>query len=257
MTSERHQDFPDYIERNQKAWSDRDSAYAATMHAKWAGEASWGIWDIPEEELRLLPDVEGRDALDIGCGAAYVCAWMSRRGARVTGIDPTASQLQLASRFQREFDLYFPLVAAGGEMLPFGDETFDLAISEYGAAIWADPYAWIPEAARVLRPGGELIVMGNSALLSLCVADSEEEPAGRELLRPYFGMHRFEWPDSDEVEFHIGHGEWVRLLRANGFEVEDLIEPRPPEDSPSNFSFVTLDWARRWPSEEIWKARKR
>ena len=84
------------------------SDYAATIHAKWAGEAAWGIWDIPEEELRLLPVVEGRDALDIGCGAAYVCAWMARRGARVTGIDPTASQLQLALQAQvKRFVTYY------------------------------------------------------------------------------------------------------------------------------------------------------
>ncbi|HWC14229.1 MAG TPA: class I SAM-dependent methyltransferase [Actinomycetota bacterium] len=187
MTIGSEQAYPDYIGRNQKAWSDRDSDYAATMRAKWASEPSWGIWDIPESQLRLLPDVTGRDVLEIGCGAAYLCAWLSQRGARVTGIDPTASQLQLATRFQREFDLHFSLVAGVGEMLPFPDEAFDVAISEYGAAIWADPYAWVPEAARVLRPGGELIIVGNSALLTLCVAEREEEgPAGNELLRPYF-----------------------------------------------------------------------
>ena len=50
MTTGSEQAYPD-IGRNQKAWSDRDSDYAATMHAKWAGEAAWGIWDIPEESL--------------------------------------------------------------------------------------------------------------------------------------------------------------------------------------------------------------
>ena len=82
MTAGSERDYPDYIERNQKAWSDRDADHAAAMRAKWASEASWGIWDIPEEELRLLPDVDGRDALHIGCGATYVCAWLARRGAR-------------------------------------------------------------------------------------------------------------------------------------------------------------------------------
>lgn len=183
---------------------------------------------------------------------------MSRRGARVIGIDPTTSQLQLAAQFQDEFGVSFPLVAGVGETLPFQDASFDVVISEYGAAIWADPYAWIPEAARVLRPGGELILLGNSVLLTLCIAEREEDdPAGNELLRPYFGMHRFEWPDAEGVEFHIGHGDWIRLLCANHLDVEDLIEPCPPEDSLSVYPFVTLDWARRWPSEEIWKARKR
>jgi hypothetical protein len=43
VTTGSERDYPDYIERNQKAWSDRDADYADTMHAKWAGEAAWGI----------------------------------------------------------------------------------------------------------------------------------------------------------------------------------------------------------------------
>jgi len=59
------------------------------------------------------------------------------------------------------------------------------------------------------------------------------------------------------VEFHLGHGDWIRLLRANGFEVTDLIEVRPAEDATTRYPFVTVDWARRWPCEEVWKARQR
>ncbi len=70
-------------------------------------------------------------------------------------------------------------------------------------------------------------------------------------------MHRNEWPDSDGVEFHLGYGDWIRLLRANGFEVTDLIELRPPDDATTSYDGVTAEWAQRWPSEEVWKARKR
>ncbi len=56
--------------------------------------------------------------------------------------------------------------------VPLPDASFDLAISEYGAAIWADPYRWIPEAARLLRPGGDLIFLGNSVLVMLAVPDA-------------------------------------------------------------------------------------
>jgi hypothetical protein len=59
------------------------------------------------------------------------------------------------------------------------------------------------------------------------------------------------------VEFHLGYGDWIRLLRANAFEVLDLIELRPQPDAVTAYEWVTADWARRWPSEEIWKARKR
>ena len=126
----------------------------------------------------------------------------------------------------------FPLVRAAGEQVPLRDASFDLVISEYGAAIWADPYRWIPEAARLLRRGGELVFLGNSTLLMLCAPDEDGVPAAEYLLRPQFGMYRFEWPDDPTVEFHLAHGDWIRLLRSNGFEVEDLIEFRPPELAP-------------------------
>jgi hypothetical protein len=134
-----------------------------------------------------------------------------------------------------------------------------MAISEYGAAIWADPYRWIPEAARLLRPGGDLIFLGNSVLVMLAMPDLEADgPAVEQLLRPQFGMHRFEWPDEDSVEFHISHGDMIRLMRASGFEVLDLVEIQPPADATTRWTNIaTIEWARRWPSEEVWKARKR
>ena len=142
------------------------------------------------------------------------------------------------------------------EQAPLADARFDLAISEYGASIWCDPYAWIPEAARLLRPGGQLIFLVNSALPMLAVPDEDDQPATDRLLRPYFGMRRFEWPDDESVEFHLGHGEMIRLLRGCGLEVEDLLELQPDPDATSRYPFVTLEWARQWPSEEVWKARK-
>lgn len=92
----------------------------------------------------------------------------------------------------------------------------------------------------------------------LCAPDDVNVPAADRMIRDYFGMHRFEWPDSDgAVEFHLGYGDWIRLLRRHGFEVEDLVEVRPPEGATTRYEFVTPSWARRWPSEEIWKVRKR
>ena len=158
---------------------------------------------------------------------------------------------------QEESSRRFPLLLAAGEQVPLRDQSFDLVISEYGAAIWADPYRWIVEAARLLRPGGELIFLCNGLLLMLCVPDVDEEPATDRLLRPQFGMHRVEWPNDPTVEFHLSHGDWIRLLRANGFDVEDLIELRPPADADTSYPFVTAEWARKWPCEEVWRARKR
>jgi SAM-dependent methyltransferase len=205
----------------------------------------------------LLPGgLDGARTVELGCGTAYVSAWLARRGAQPIAVDPTPGQLQIAREFQEEHGLRFPLVRAVGERVPLQSGAFDLVISEYGAAIWADPFRWIPEAARLLRAGGELVFLGNSTLLMLCVPEEEDVAATDRLLRPQFGMHRFDWSDTLTTEFHLSHGDWIRLLRANELVVEELVELRPPDDAVGDYPFVTLEWARRWPCEEVWRARR-
>jgi SAM-dependent methyltransferase len=251
--------LPDYVLTNRAFWTGEAARYAEPGRRAWAqAEPSWGIWGIPESEARILPDVDGLDTIELGCGTAYVSAWLARRGARPVGVDVTPAQLETARALQREHGLAFPLVEASAEAIPLPDASFDLAISEYGAAIWCDPYRWIPEAARLLRPGGRLVFLGNSPLLMLCSPQSDDEPAGDRLLRPHFGgLGRLAWPDGSSVEFYLGHGDMIRLLRASGFDVEDLVELRAPEGATTRYPYVTPDWARRWPSEEVWIARLR
>ncbi len=179
-----------------------------------------------------------------------------RRGARPVGIDPTPTSSRSLAPSSGRRGCRFRSCRAAGEAVPMKSGAFDVVISEYGAAIWADPYRWIPEAARLLRPGGELIFLGNSTLLMLCAPDGDETPATDQLLRPQFGMHRFTWPDDPTVEFHLSHGDWIRLLRENALIVEDLIELRPSPEARTSYGFVATDWARRWPAEEVWRARK-
>jgi SAM-dependent methyltransferase len=180
----------DHIRRNRGSWDSAAAEYAEPGRENWADpETSWGIWSVPESEVGLLPrSLEGKDVIELGCGSGYVSAWLARRGARPVGIDLSWNQLASAAGFQREFGLRFPLIHGDAERAPLHDGSFDVAISEYGAAIWCDPYRWIPEAARLLRPGGELIFLGNATLLMLCVPDLEADgAAGDRLLRPSSG----------------------------------------------------------------------
>lgn len=245
-----------HVEQNRQFWTGRAPEYAEVASRNWGGEPNWGIWHVPEAELHALPDVAGKDVLELGCGTAYFSAWLARLGARPVGVDITPAQLDTARAMQREFGLEFPVLEASAEDVPLPDASFDVVLSEYGASIWCDPYRWIPEAARLLRPGGELVFLVNGTIMMLCAPDDDDAPVGTELVRPYFGMHRFSWEGS--VEFHLGYGDWIRLLRANGFEVLDLIELQAPEDAPMHRfeGLPTPEWARRWPSEEIWRARK-
>ena len=113
---------------------------------------------------RLREDLAGKDIVELGCGTAYLSAWLARREARPVAVDLSSRQLASAARFQKEYGIRFSLVQADAEILPLPDEGFDLAISEYGASIWCDPYRWIPEAARVLPPSGELIFLVNGTI---------------------------------------------------------------------------------------------
>jgi SAM-dependent methyltransferase len=249
----------EHAERNRIAWGEWAAEYVESARRNWsADEITWGVWDAPEDDLRLLPDVAGKDVVELGCGTAYFSAWLARRGARVVGVDVTPEQLATAREMQAVHGLEFPLVEASAEDVPLPAESFDLAVSEYGASIWADPYRWIPEAARLLRPGGELVFLVSGTFAVLCSPD-EEVPPTNELRRTYFGMHRFEWPEDDSVEFHLPYGEWIRLLSANGFDVLDLVEIQAPEEAqPTRYPALPLpDWARKWPSEQVWRARKR
>ena len=113
-----------------------------------------------------------------------------------------------------------------------------------------------PKPPAFSDPEGGLIFLINGYLQLLCYSESEDATGDR-LIRDQFGPHRFECSTDGSVEFHLAHGEMIRLLRANGLEVDDLAEIQAPEIATAGHIYVTPEWARRWPSEEVWKARKR
>lgn len=250
-------DPPAHVRRNVEVWTKANAEHTGPRaRGAWASEEiEWGVFGAPETELGVLGDVAGLDVVELGCGTAYLSAWLARRGARVVGVDPTPAQLATAREMQEEFGLEFPLVEAPGEDVPLPDASFDLVVSEYGASIWADPYRWIPEAARLLRPGGRLVFLRNSTLAVLCQPGDQ---VGERLVRAQRGLCRIEWEDTGEIEFQLPHGELIDLLRESGFVVERLVELYAREEDVTHdyYDYVSADWARRWPAEEIWLARK-
>jgi ubiquinone/menaquinone biosynthesis C-methylase UbiE len=251
-------DYPEYVRRNIETWTKANAEFTGpnALQAWGQDDISFGVFGHAEARLDVFGDVAGLDVVELGCGTAYVSAWLARRGARPVGIDPTPAQLATARDMQRHFGLEFPLVEAVAESVPLPDASFDLAVSEYGASIWADPFRWIPEAARLLRPAGRLVFLRNAPLSVLCMRlDGVDEC----LQRPQRGLSRVEWPDTGEVEFHLPHGELIDVLRRAGFGIERLIELYAGEDAETHryYGYVTAEWARKWPAEEIWVARKR
>lgn len=247
----------DYIERNKAIWEQLASRYVAAGRKAWeTDELRWGLWGKPESELRLLDGFgSGEDAIELGCGTAAISSWLARRGMRPVAVDFASAQLHNAETFQRDFNLTFPLICSNAEQVAYENDSFDLAVSEYGASLWCNPRRWLPEANRLLRPEGRLIFFTNSALLLTCTP-LDGGPAGDRLVRDYFSRYRVEFERGGAVEFHLTHGHWIRLLRATGFVVDNLIEARPDPGAKPRFDLVSREWAQRWPSEEIWVAHK-
>ena len=207
----------------------------------------------------MLPsDMSGSRAIELGCGTGYVSAWMARRGARVFALDNSAKQLATATRLLAQHGLESDLVHASAEQIPVADAQFDFAISEYGAAIWCDPFIWISEAHRVLKPGGCLTFLGTHPLALLATPDSGDlcEPM---LHRPYFGLHMQDWRnvkiDAGGIEFNLPLSRWLELFRQTGFEVKNYQELQAPTGASTAFS-IPADWARNWPAEQVWQLRK-
>ncbi|HEX9415691.1 MAG TPA: methyltransferase domain-containing protein [Gaiellaceae bacterium] len=253
---------PDYVAINREGWTRANAEYTdREARDAWAQEGvTWGQWHILESELRALPDVAGKDVVELGCGTAYFGAWLKRAGAsRVVGVDITPAQLETARRMNEEFGLGLEFLEENAEQTSLADSSFDLVVSEYGASIWCDPALWIPEAARLLRREGELLFLRGSTLRILCAPDDGK--TSDRLVRPQKDLYRLEWTDVDDagVEFHPGTADLLRILRANGFELIDLRELFAPADAVDHeyYDDPPADWAKRWPAEEIWYLRKR
>jgi len=249
-------DYPDYVARNVENWTESNEQYTGPNARKaWAkDEVVFGIFGTAELTSEALGDVEGLDVVELGCGTAYVSARLMRKGARPVGIDPTPAQLATAREMQREFGLDFPLIEGVAESVPLPDASFDLAVSEYGASIWADPNLWIPEAARLLRPGGRLVFLRNSTVSMLCMA---LEGQTESLQRPQRELRKVTWEDTGETEFHPSAGELIDILSSAGFVVDRVIDVYAPDDATTHeyYKYVTAEWAKKWPAEELWTAR--
>jgi len=245
----------DYVARNRVLWERHSDAYQK-RHGRQLeehGGCAWGAWRIPEAELRILGDVTDLDVLELGCGAARWSVALARSGARPVGLDISARQLEHARRVMDDAGVDFPLIEANAECVPLPDERFDVVFSDHGAFGVADPRRLAPECARLLRIGGLLAFSKLSPLYDLAY-DRSRARVGRRLRNGYFDLGRLERQGT--VDFQLGYGAWIALFRSSGFEIEDLIELRPPDHARTSFELAPLDWARHWPAENIWRLRR-
>ena len=211
------------------------------------------------ERLIELSGVRPGDrVLDAGTGTGFAglaAARLVGPAGAVVGVDLSPGMLAVARESAAQSGLTnFDAVEADATTLPqFADGSFD-AVTSATSLLYMPAAAALREWARVLRPGGLLAFSMPSPLLDL-VFDMKAETVGERLLNDYWELGRIE--DEATVDFQLRYGDWIRLFRASGLELIDLIELRAPEDADTTYELAPHKWARRWPAENIWKARKR
>jgi ubiquinone/menaquinone biosynthesis C-methylase UbiE len=248
--------LPVHVRKNIALWQRQSNSYDRKFRGVLGGRRAmaWGLWRVPESRLSALGDPDGRDILELGCGAARWSAALAQKGARAVGVDLSSAQLAHAARLLRRSGPTVRLVRGNAEELPFRDQCFDIVFCDWGAMTFCDPFSTVPEAARVLRPGGRFVFATASPFRT--VAESRQSyRMGRRLRYDYFGMHRIEY--AREVNFSLPYGAWIRLFTEQGFVIESLTETQPRRQDVSRYlSQNESEWARHWPLELIWQVRK-
>ncbi|NND01314.1 MAG: methyltransferase domain-containing protein [Acidimicrobiia bacterium] len=256
-------ELPEYVQVNRDHWDNNAHEWVAMGERAWASpDPTWGMWGIPEADLKLLPeDMAGMRAIELGCGTGYIAAWIARRGASVVAVDNSAKQLETAVRLNEQYGLDIEFVHGIAESVDAPDGSFDFAVSEYGAALWSDPSVWIPEAHRLLKSGSQLVFLSSTTLSAICSPLDGSLPTSETLQRAYFGVHTFDWRDAIDdpggIEFHLTTSDWVHLFNDTGFEILDFHELQAPREGDEVNFFATATWSRKWPSEQVWVLRKR
>jgi SAM-dependent methyltransferase len=255
MTAREAPRVSEHEHHNRQFWDDDADGYQDVHGAQLARGRVWGAWAIPDSHVAALGDVRGLDVLELGCGAAQWSIALGDDPRRCIALDQSRGQLAHARGNVARAGAPVRLVCASGELVPARDAAFDLVFCDHGAVSFCEPDRIIPECARVLRPGGRLVFNHATLLKDLCYDRRSERQTNR-LSADYHGAGMFEWGEGT-IDFHRTYGAWIRLLRASGFVVEDLIELVPDKRATTTYpDFVPLDWARRWPAEEIWIARR-
>ena len=215
-------------------WWDADADAYLAEHGADIGDADF-VWcpeGLREADARLLGDVAGRRVLEVGAGSAPCSRWLARAGARPVALDLSGRMLGHAAALGRSTGTAVPLVQAGAEHLPFGDATFDVACSAFGAVPFvAEPERVMREVARVLRPGGRWVFAVNHPMRWMFSDDPG--PDGLVVSQPYFDRTPYVEVDdtgaATYVEQHRTLGDRVRDVVAGGLLLVDVVEPEWPE----------------------------
>jgi SAM-dependent methyltransferase len=231
-------------------WDESAAAWIADM----GGSGDYGrefVLDAP-----MLERVRGRGfqtALDVGCGEARFCRMMKNCGLQAVGVDPTETLIREARRRDPRGDYRI----GRAEALDFADGSFDLVVSYVTLIDIADVRSAITEMARVLRPGGTLLIAN---LTSFSTAGPLEgwtpDGAGNQ----HFPIDRYLEERADWVSWrgirirnwHRPLSTYMSLLLGAGLELRHFAEPAPRGGDPAKADryrrvpfFLIMEWQKR------------
>ena len=220
---------------NGADWDRYADEYQAT-HGEFLGDDGfvWGPEGLTEAEAGILGEVRDRDVLEVGSGAGQCSRWVRRRGGRSFGLDLSHRQLQHSRRIDEMTGCPVPSVRGTATHLPFGDDSFDIVFSSFGALQFvADIDRAVAETARVLRPGGRFAFSITHPTRWMF----PDDPTQGGLVASQSYWDRTPYVEVDDatgatsyVEHHRTLGDWVALLSGAGFRIDTLLEPEWPAD---------------------------
>lgn len=197
-----------------------------------------GTLMTPEEEDALARATEGRgvaglDVLHLQCHLGCDAITMARRGARVTGVDFSATALERLGELAARCGVEVATLRADSRALPAElDDAFDLVYATIGVLCWIDDLAaWMDGVARVLRPGGTLVLVELHPLLTMI--DSIDPlvidfPYGFDGSHVYTGTGSYANRDADVAwtvtQYAHSVGEVVTAARDAGLTITSLVE---------------------------------
>jgi 2-polyprenyl-3-methyl-5-hydroxy-6-metoxy-1,4-benzoquinol methylase len=172
--------------------------------------------------FRMLGDVQGKQILDAGCGQGYLCRLLAKRGAHVTGVEPTEPMIGYAIEREHADPLGISYIQADLSSWSAGDERFDLAIANMVLMDIPDYQQAILNCVRALKDRGSFIF----SILHPCFEGSDAEyiEQGHVIVREYFEEYAVK--QRFGYFFHRTLSQYLNLIIRARCRIAEIAEPR-------------------------------
>lgn len=208
------------------------------------------------DDLGLLGDLEGKSAIELGCGGAQFGIAVAERGAEVTGVDISEEQLAYARNLADEHDRDIELIESSVTDVPVADETYDLAFSAWAFQWVEDLRSCFDEAYRVLKDGGRFVFSVDHPYYK--IVDHETHDFERSYFDDSPRREYSEALDAEMVVYGRKVSEVVNRLIAAGFTIDEIREPgyEDPDEYESTFGSFQPELMAKVPPTIVYSARK-